>query len=284
MHHSNDNAHIINDASSSENAPNALQRLRIAQAEWSKLGLRDGTNSSRPMSEGRRNVQLSVENQSINAPWRDQIEVKPSTVTRVYGLNVNGFTLDRRGGQFEEFCKTANEVQADIIGCQEHNLDTTQPSVKSILYDTARREWTRSKLHFGTTLITYAHMYKPGGTLLASLNHTTGRVITHQVDKWGRWISQTLRGHHDRRVTVINVYQIVTDTPGRGLVTAAAQQWSLLLDGQDPLTDPRQAFVRNLKSYLELCISQGDEVLLWARTLMRPSELSIIRHHLCLVN
>jgi hypothetical protein len=40
------------------------------------------------------------------------------------------------------------------------------------------------------------------------------------------------------------------------------QQRSLLLEAQDPLIDPRQAFVRDLKLYLELCISQGDEVLM----------------------
>ena len=97
---------------------------------------------------------------------------------------------------------------------------------------------------------------------MASLNHTTGRVIAQSNDKWGRWTSQTLRGRHDRRVSVINVYQVVADTPGNGLVTAAAQQRSLLLDAQDPLTDPRQAFVRDLKTFLEACISQGDEVLL----------------------
>jgi exonuclease III len=259
----NEDAHIQIEAESNpHHTPNALQRLQIARAEWSKFGMHDGTNSTRPMLSGSRAVQLSVENQRVNTAWGDLLEEKTDNVTRVYCLNVNGFTLDRRGGQFEEFCTTANEVQADIIGCQEHNLDTTQPSVKSILYDTAQRVWTRSKLQFGTTPITYTNMYKPGGTMLASLNHTTGRVIAHQVDKWGRWTSQTLRGKHDRRITVISVYQVVVDTPGSGLVTAAAQQRSLLLDSEDQLTDPRQAFIRDLKLYLDLIISQGDEVLL----------------------
>jgi exonuclease III len=244
----------------STSSPTPLQRLRIAQAEWSKFFLQDTTNSSR-VRDGNRTLHMSVENHRVNVAWGDPLDAKPDNVTRVYNLNANGFTLDRRGGQFEDFCKTANEVQADIVGCQEHNLDTTQPAVKSILYDTARRVWKRSKLHFGTTPIPFANMYKPGGTMLASLNHTTGRVISHSVDKWGRWTSQTLRGKHDRRITIVNVYQVVADTPGTGIVTSATQQRSLLLESEDRLSDPREAFLRDLKTYLKECVLKGDELL-----------------------
>ena len=223
--------------------------------------MHDGTNSSRP-SNGTRSVQLSAANQRANIAWGDPLQDKPTGVTRVYVLNANGFTLDRRGGQFEEFCRTANEVQADIIGCQEHNLDTTQPSVKSILYDTAKRVWNRSKIQFGTTPIPFSTLYKPGGTFLAALNHTTGRVAFQSADKWGRWSSQTLRGKHERKITVISVYQVVVDSPGSGLTTAAAQQRALLIDAEDRLSDPRQAFIRDLHAFLQLCISQGEEVLL----------------------
>ena len=40
---------------------------------------------------------------------------KPDTVTRIYGLNVNGLTLDRRGGQLDVLCKVLKEVQADVL-------------------------------------------------------------------------------------------------------------------------------------------------------------------------
>ena len=243
--------------------PSPLQRLRIAQAEWSKFFLHDTTNSSRAR-DGARAIHLSVENYRENTAWGDPLDEKPENVTRVYCLNVNGFTLDRRGGKFEDFCKTATDVQADIVGCQEHNLDTTQSVVKSILYDTSRRVcrvWKRSKLHFGTTPIPFANMYKPGGTLLASLHNTAGRVISHNIDKWGRWTSQTLRGKHDRRITIVNVYQVVADTPGTGMVTSATQQRSLLLESEDRLSDPREAFLRDLKAFLQECVSKGDELL-----------------------
>ena len=55
---------------------------------------------------------------------------------------------------------------------------------------------------------------------------------------------------------------MVVDSPGSGLTTAAAQQRALLIDAEDRLSDPRQAFIRDLHAFLQLCISQGEEVLL----------------------
>ena len=130
---------------------------------------------------------------------------------------------------------------------QKHSLQHIKESVE--------------KLHFGTTPIPFANKYKPSGTLLASLHHTTGRVISHNVDKWGRWTSQTLQGKHDRRITVVNVYQVIADTSGTGMVTSATQQRSLLLESEDRLSDPREAFLRDLTVYLQECVSKGDELL-----------------------
>ena len=48
---------------------------------------------------------------------------------RVYAVNVNGFTLDRRGGQFDTYCTMLQEVQADVACGQEHNLDSIQSPV-----------------------------------------------------------------------------------------------------------------------------------------------------------
>jgi hypothetical protein len=55
---------------------------------------------------------------------------------------------------------------------------------------------------------------------------------------------------------------VVTDTPGKGLTTAASQQQSFLLQAQDPVTAPRVAFRRDLKKYLQKCKSDGSDILL----------------------
>jgi hypothetical protein len=80
-----------------------------------------------------------------NHPWGDILEEKPINITRIYSQNVNGLKLEKDGGQFTEICKIHQEVQADIICIQEHNLDTTQYKVQQIIHQTTQKHWQRSR-------------------------------------------------------------------------------------------------------------------------------------------
>jgi exonuclease III len=231
------------------------QKLIVATAEWKKLlSKRDTATEARPPI-------LSMSNHRENNFWGDELLEKGNKVTRVYSLNVNGLSIDRRGGKFDDLCKVAKEVQTDILCCQEHNLDTTKYQVRSILYDTSRQHWNRSRLISGTTPISFETNYKPGGTMIVSVGDITGRIIAQSHDKWGRWTSQTLRGSGGTNVTVVSAYQVVTDNPHTGLTTATSQQQSLLIQTNDALT-PRRAFKRDLRSFLYSRRIQGDELLL----------------------
>ena len=109
----------------------AQQRMQIAQAEWAKLFQ---TRRSKATPDGQRPILLSSQNQRHNCSWGDQMKKKEVSTTRLYSLNFNGLSLDRRGGQFGTLCKITKEIQADVICCQEHNVDTSQPVVRSIVY------------------------------------------------------------------------------------------------------------------------------------------------------
>lgn len=61
---------------------------------------------------------------------------------------------------------------------------------------------------------------------------------------------------------MISAYQVVTDNPARGTTTAAAQQFSLLMQTQDSISAPRVAFRRNLQEYIQQCQGKGQEILL----------------------
>ncbi len=157
------------------------------------------------------------------------------------------------------------EVQANMVCCQEHNLDTTQASIQRTLFDTVRQYWQRSRLVFGTTPETFVkNSYYPGGSLMLSTGNITGQVLSTSSDKWGRWSSQTYRGQHKLTITVISAYQVVINTPASsGIKTAASQQQSMSIKEQDPIVDPREAFKRDLFIYfLRLCITNGEDILL----------------------
>lgn len=69
-----------------------------------------------------------------------------------------------------------------------------------------------------------------------------------------------LRGHRNTKITVISAYQVVKDPPNTGIISAVAQQRSLLMLAQDPIvtSDPRQAFKRNLISQLRTCVDNNE--------------------------
>jgi exonuclease III len=240
---------------------NLIQRLQNAQIEWMQLFTRQRV-SENVHSHGTRPVVLTSHNQRTNEEWGDSLECKTATHTRLYSLNINGLTLDKRGGQFDELCKVAKEVQAEILCCQEHNLDTMQTSVKTTIFETLRQHWSRSRITMGTTPIPFATAFKPGGTMLIATNSITGRIISQTIDKWGRWVSHTYRGKEQVKITIISVYQVVTDRLQIGISTAAAQQRSLLIQSNDPLNAPRKAFKRDLKRFATDCITAGQEIMI----------------------
>ena len=171
-------------------------------------------------------------------------------------------SLDRRGGRFSERCSMAKEIQADVICCQEHNLDTTQSGLRKIIYDTTHHHWTRSRVRFATTPIPFTTQFKPGGTMMMVIGHSTGRISSTAQDHMGQWESFTFRGQGPRRLSIISVYQVVTDSPQAGSTTAASQQQSILIRQQDPIRSPRRAFERDLWKFVAELRSQGNEILM----------------------
>ncbi|KAI2497605.1 hypothetical protein MHU86_16911 [Fragilaria crotonensis] len=108
----------------------------------------------------------------------------------------------------------------------------------------------------------FQRMYKPGGTFVLTVGDTCARVRDRFRDKWGRWTSQSFLGSAGSVITIVSAYQVVTDSPAPGLTTAASQQHSLLIQEQDDVIHPRQAFRRDLQKYLLKCRQAGHEILL----------------------
>ncbi len=170
---------LIHEESTTHEA--SATRLRVALEEWTRL-LQNNRDRNQVCSG--RSVSLTLDNQWNNQPRGDALQAKDANVTRVYTLNLNGILYDQRGGQFDTLCKTAKEVQADIICCQEHNVDTTQQQVRHTLYNTVQQHWGRSRLEFGMTPITFETPYKPGGTLIMSVGNIKEELCPNLTIMW----------------------------------------------------------------------------------------------------
>ena len=237
-------------------AQEGYHRLSVAQIEWRKILDSQARPPNYSMSH------LSNANLVTNCPWGDVLQDKAEGVFSVYGQHVNGLSVDRRGGQFDSLCQVIKETQADVMGGQEHQVDSCQHQVKSILYQTCCQHWQRSRAAFGSITVPFNSMYKPGGTFMVTSGNVTGRIKHQSIDPLGQWVSQTFQGAAGRRITIVSAYQVVSDVVIPGTRTAAAQQQSLLIQRNDSIQAPRKAFQRDLAQYLQQCKTAGDEIML----------------------
>jgi len=198
-----------------------------------------------------------------NLPIGDVMGPKENTVFRLYCQNQNGIKLDALGGDFAELCYLANEVQSDVLGATEHNLDSTQYRVTSKIHETRTRILgaTQTKLTMATTPITMQQNYKPGGTLMLSNGSILTRLSDSGTDDMGRWSYQTFTGKLARKVTVVTAYQVGGNNSIQSLQgkrTARAQQASLLLQRNESDINPRKHFCADLKKFLTTQIKSGN--------------------------
>lgn len=163
---------------------------------------------------------------------------------------------DMVAGQFNDICTVIKELDADIFGGHEHNLDTTQMQVRSTLYETAR--------HLDTTPMSFHSHYKPGGTFLITVGNASGRILHQKPDRWGRWVSYEFSGKDRTRLLVaISAIQPVAKHGHEGNLAVSAQQRSLLLQTQDVTDNPRTALRRDLFHLLDTYQQAGTEILLF---------------------
>ncbi len=78
----------------------AATALQQDQTQWNNLFQRRRTHVTL-VPDGNRPIVLTTDNQRANEPWGDTLQEKPDDHIQIYAMNVNGFSLDRRGGQFD---------------------------------------------------------------------------------------------------------------------------------------------------------------------------------------
>ncbi len=202
-----------------------------------------------------------------NVPWGDTLDLeKPAGTFRLYGMNPNGFRLDKKGGDITEFFQMAESIDADFVGCSEHNLDFTQFRVQDTANKAIRNTVEHSKAVWSTTPTPFDSVYKPGGTMSCVIGNGVARVKKTGGDDLGRWSYIKLAGKDDRVITIVTVYQVCnqsTTALNRDKCTAHAQQRSLLIqrNKQDP--SPIKHFRKDLDQFLRGCKAKDELLILF---------------------
>jgi hypothetical protein len=194
---------------------------------------------------------------------------KPDNTTRLHFQNINGASLGK-GGTWELVAEEWKNMEVDIGLVCEHKLDTTYKGVISSLREGAERHLGKGtvRLLAGSTPTEHQRQYKPGGTLIAAIGPTSGRVMKYHTDIAGRWTSITLRRKQAPPLTIICTYQVVDVNPKRddlGEQTYAKQLYAYYSDhlSDYPLPEKlRKYHARDLLSYVQSCQRAGESIIL----------------------
>jgi hypothetical protein len=202
-----------------------------------------------------------------NKPFGDILKEKSTTDTRLYFINLNGFTLGKDGGTWHQVMETMSNIQADIAGFSELNKDVTQHQINKNMRDIAGKHFHCNRLRLASTPTQTAKEYKPGGTAILTINSTCSRAREHGIDRMGRWAYQKYAIKENKRLLVVSCYQVGSDDT-KGTTTARSQQAGIILEEslcedrakRIPLLSPRKAFRRDLMKFLKE--NRDDELLL----------------------
>lgn len=176
--------------------------------------------------------------------WQDQ-------TIRLYFQNVNGLRMLDSGTDILETFLQLQDIQADIFGIVETQLNCRAPDVQNVLQQCKRRVWPHCKIFSCSSDEEWQQQRKPGGTLIGVTGHLVGRVKHKCDDKYGRWSRVDLLGRNGRTISIICAYQVVQEQGQHGDRTTYSQQVRMMRLEGILTPDPRKQFIQDLKSMVK---------------------------------
>ena len=200
----------------------------------------------------------------ISDGWKQQ---RDQDVFRVLHYNVNGITAENDFMEWETILQSLEDVQADVFSLNETKLDTRNSNTQHVIRQKAKISDPRMKLHINSSHQTprvRQSIYKPGGTLMATRGHWTGRIVQPKhdssQDSLGRWSVTHLQGKNNTIISIFSVYRVCPDYTGEN--TAYVQQQNDLYKRYQRIIDPRKQIVKDLQQVILKLIQQHHKVII----------------------
>ncbi len=162
-----------------------------------------------------------------NEPWGDIWAVPISAQTfRIVSKNtgtINPLNLDMQAITHE-----LRHLNVSIFAGQEPNIHW-DPFTNYQIYQQCKSKALQIKLTTASSQEPAADWFKPGGTMLLTLDPWTSRIVSHGSDSiLGRWTYQEFFGKNEKRVIVVSGYHVCNQQFDAAANTATAQQTRLL--------------------------------------------------------
>jgi len=196
-----------------------------------------------------------------NEPWGDMWAI-PHLATTFRIVSKNTGTLNPQNLDMQAITNKLVHLNASVFVAQETNIHW-DPLTRYQIYQQCKSMAAQIKLTTASSQEPAADWYKPGGTLLLTLNQWTSRVISQGSDLLlGRWAYQEFLGRNNQCVIVISGYRMCNQKFDAASTTVSAQQIRLMQAQGIPNPKPRKLFLKDLITQLKQWRQQNKEIIL----------------------
>jgi exonuclease III len=183
---------------------------------------------------------------------------------RICGVNINGISKDLQWLDWELLLRDMYNLQIDILGVVEPNINFNNHSVMLQLKDIAKKQDRGLQLSTSCSNQLNSSIKKMGGTMTIMGGRWAGRKQLMSSDKKGRWSQITLAGTRGKHVTIITAYRVCKQKGGVGTMIYHQQQLDFEEDNSRNVQLRKQfctdmvALVRQLHSDNHTVVLLGD--------------------------
>ena len=182
---------------------------------------------------------------------------------RLYHINLNGVTYQNELLEWEMTIAYLMDMQVDIFGLTEINLDLNNGIVKDNVLQCGRHFDPYLRMSTSSSLQKISESpFKMGGTITGTNGCWSGRIKHQGSDKLGRWSYISLEARKGYLITVITVY-IPRKPSKEGMGSTIYQQMQAdILKYKGKLLNPREELLKDLHTFINKERTKGNLIFL----------------------
>ena len=182
---------------------------------------------------------------------------------RIFHINLNGVTYHNEYLEWEMTIAFLMDMQVDMFGLTEINLDLNNGIVKDNFIQAAKHFDPYLRLSSSSSLQKVGDSpFKMGGTVTGTNGSWSGRINRQGTDRLGRWTYTALQAKYGQEVVIITTYLPGKPSSAGGGTTIYKQMEADLLKAKGKLLDPRKNLLEDLYEYIDKEQKKGNTILL----------------------
>ena len=182
---------------------------------------------------------------------------------RIFHINLNGITYQNDYLEWEMTVAFLMDMQVDVFGLTEVNLDLNNGIVKDNFTQAAKHFDPYLRITSSSSLQKVGESpFKMGGTVTGTNGCWSGRISRQGCDNLGRWSYITLHARHGHQVVYITTYLPGKPATAGGGTTIHKQMEADLLKKTGKLLEPRKKLLEDLHVFIDNERNMGNSIFL----------------------